>query len=258
MSGIEEAEGLAAFERASAAHAPILRDLATAAIRESRRVIQSSNAVFWLELEAADPFDATRLMRAIYKPMRGERPLWDFPDGTLHLREAAAHVVDAALGFAIVPPTGLRNGPHGPGSVQLFVDAIERELTAADQESVQPALRTVAALDVLLNNADRKGAHLLVTVQGLRAIDNALSFLPYPRQRTVLIELGGSRIPDDTATAITALAGDGARRHALLARLRMLLADDEVIAFAARLDHLAEHPVYPELDPFDGRPFEMW
>ena len=249
---------LTGHEHAPIAERPVLQLLAEADIRESGRVAHSSNAVFFLEIDGVDPHDQAQPLRAIYKPMRGERPLWDFPDGTLHLREAAAYVVDAALGFGLVPPTTLRDGPHGPGSIQLFVDVIGRELEESEEQALTPALTALAALDVLLNNADRKSGHLLVTKQGVRAIDNALSFLPYPRQRTVLIELGGAAVPPAPARAIAALAGDAIRRDALLGHLRLLLAEEEVLAFAARLDHMAEDPRYPALDPWDGRPFEMW
>ena len=117
----------------------------------------------------------------------------------------------------------------------------------------------MAVLDVLINNADRKRTHLLV-VDGpsVKAIDNALSFLPYPRQRTALIALGGSRVPAKLAKRVQDLAGDGTRMTALLTRLRRLLNESEVEAFGHRVGELAADPTYPVLDAWDGRPFEWW
>jgi hypothetical protein len=238
--------------------AEVLEELATAPVLGIGRVPYASNAVFLLELDAPARSGTGRL-RAVYKPVRGERALWDFPQGTLHFRETATYVVDAALRFGLVPPTVLRDGPHGPGSVQLVVDVARGRPTEPLRQSIEPAILQMAALDVLVNNADRKSAHLLVGADGrLWGIDHGLTFLPYPRQRTVLLELGGALLPEEAATAVQTLRDDEARREALLAHLRLLLAPSEVDAFAARLDELADDPVYPELDGWDGRPFEWW
>lgn len=251
--------GLSPEDGARGGDENVLMELATAPVQRMARIVYSSNATFLLELDARDPADATQPLRAVYKPARGERPLWDFPHRTLHFREVATYQVDAALGFGLVPPTTLRDGPLGPGSVQQFVDVIDRELHDDEDELLDPRLRDIAALDVLVNNADRKRAHLLVTADGaLRGIDHGLTFLPYPRQRTVLIDLGGTPLPSSTAAAVTSLAADRARRDALCARLSHLLAAPEVDAFSHRLRELAADPTYPLLDPWDGRPFEWW
>jgi len=236
----------------------VLMEMATAPVRRMARIVYSSNAAFVLELDACDPVDSSRPLRCVYKPTRGERPLWDFPHRTLHFREVATYLVAAALGLRLVPPTTLREGPLGPGSVQLFVDVIDRELTDAEDEAIDPLLRDMAAVDVLVNNADRKQAHLLVTPDAsLRGIDHGLTFLPYPRQRTVLIDLGGSPLPDSIAARVAALAAPEPLA-ALRARLGRLLGAAEVDAFAARVRELAADPVYPVLDAWDGRPFEWW
>jgi hypothetical protein len=237
----------------------VLLELATAPVKHIARIVYSSNAAFVVELDARDPEDASRPLRAVYKPARGERPLWDFPHRTLHLRETATYQVDAALGLGLVPPTIVRDGPLGPGSVQLFIDVADRDLDDDEAGTLDPSLRDMAALDVLVNNADRKRAHLLVTRGGrLRGIDHGLTFLPYPRQRTVLIELGGTPLPESTAARVVTLASDAARRDALCSRLSLLLAPAEAEAFGYRLSELAADPVYPVLDPWDGRPFEWW
>jgi hypothetical protein len=244
-------------EGGAPADAPVLRQLATAPVAGIGRIVYASNAVFLLELEAEDPTTAGQPLRAVYKPARGERPLWDFPRGTLHLREVASYRVDAALGFGLVPPTVLRDGPAGPGSLQLFIDAAERRPMQHERERLEERLPFMAALDALINNADRKSAHLLVSREmRLWGIDNGLSFLPYPRQRTVLLRLGGSPLPDEATAAVTALRDDRRRLTRLRRQLLQLLSGEEVEAFLHRLEELASTPVYPVLDPWDGRPFE--
>jgi hypothetical protein len=237
----------------------IARSLAEAPIERVAEVIYGSNGVFLLELDAPDPTQPEQPLRAVYKPVRGERPLWDFPRRTLYLREVAAYLVDAALGLHRVPVTVLRDGPLGPGSLQLYVHVLDEELTPERAGKLESQLRAVAVLDVLINNADRKRTHLLV-VDGpsVRAIDNALSFLPYPRQRTALIALGGSQLPARLAKRVQDLARDETRMSALRARLRRLLSDAEVEAFGHRVAELAADPVFPVLDDWDGRPFEWW
>jgi hypothetical protein len=241
------------------ADASVLLELATAPVKRMARIVYSSNAAFVLELDARDPVDPSRPLRAVYKPTRGERPLWDFPHRTLHFREVATYLVAAALELSLVPPTTLRDGPLGAGSAQLFVDALDRELTAEEDAALDPLLRDLAVLDVLVNNADRKQAHLLVTSDaGLRGIDHGLSFLPYPRQRTVLIDLGGSPLPEPVLQRVRDLAGDDSRRSLLRDCLAPLLDDEELNALGGRLEEVAATGRYPVLDPWDGRPFEWW
>ena len=262
------ARGRARFEAALAggpadggrpADVDVLRALAEAPIEGTGQVLYGSNAVFLLEFDAPDPDAQEEPLRAVYKPTRGERPLWDFPRNTLYLRETATYLVDAALDLGRVPPTTLRDGPLGPGSVQLFVHPSEADPGPADADTLELQLREVAMLDVLVNNADRKRAHLLLT-RGtrLRAIDNALTFLPYPRQRTALIALGGTALPLPVGARVRALAEDAGRMDALRARLTRLLSPQEVEAFTHRVRELAADPIYPELDDWDGRPFEWW
>ncbi len=237
----------------------VAKTLAEAPVERIAEVVYGSNAVFLIELEAPDPAAPTEPLRAVYKPVRGERPLWDFPRRTLYLREVAAYIVDAALGLHRVPVTVLRDGPLGPGSVQRFVHVLEEPLTAERAEKLESQLQAVALLDVLINNADRKRTHLLV-IDGpsVKAIDNALSFLPYPRQRTALIALGGSQLPAKLARRVQDLAGDANRMTALRSRLLRLLSEGEVDAFGHRVIELAADPTFPVLDAWDGRPFEWW
>jgi uncharacterized repeat protein (TIGR03843 family) len=244
---------------AAARDAEVAKVLAEAPIERIAEVVYGSNGVFLLELDAPDPAIPTEPLRAVYKPVRGERPLWDFPRRTLYLREVAAYIVDSALGLHRVPVTVLRDGPLGPGSVQRFVHVLDEPLTDERAQKLEAQLRDVAVLDVLINNADRKRTHLLV-IDGpnVKAIDNALSFLPYPRQRTALISLGGSQLPPKLARRVQELTGDAIRMTALQTRLRRLLSKSEVDAFSHRVAELAEDPTFPILDAWDGRPFEWW
>ncbi|MBI3762883.1 MAG: SCO1664 family protein, partial [Chloroflexi bacterium] len=135
---------------------------------------------------------------AVYKPSKGERPLWDFPEETLAFREVAAFLVSERLGWDFVPPTVYRDGPHGPGSVQWFVDAEAEAHYFNMPEPEKPALRRVAVFDVLVNNADRKGGHVIKDKQGkLWLIDHGICFHSEPKLRTVIWDFAGEPIPDD-------------------------------------------------------------
>ena len=177
---------------------------------------------------------------AIYKPRRGEQPLWDFPDGTLYRREVAAYLVSEALGWGLVPPTVARGGPFGVGSVQLYVDA-DQQLTAFELvERGNPAMPLVAAFDVVVNNADRKGGHCLAArVDGrVWAIDHGVCFHREPKLRTVLWDFAGQELDPAVLADLDELASAATRRP--LARdLRKLLAPDEVAALVDRAATLA-------------------
>jgi uncharacterized repeat protein (TIGR03843 family) len=134
----------------------------------------------------------------VYKPQRGERPLWDFPRG-LFKREAAAWLLSEALGWSLVPPTVVRGGPFGRGSAQLFVDAdfAQHYFTLRTERRHQPTLERLCVFDVLANNADRKGGHCLLGKDGqIFAIDNGLTFHAQWKLRTVIWDFGGDPIPE--------------------------------------------------------------
>jgi uncharacterized repeat protein (TIGR03843 family) len=177
--------------------------------------------------------------RAVYKPHRGERPLWDFPSG-LYQREVASYELSAALGWDIVPLTVVREeAPLGVGSVQQFIEANfeEHYLTLVEDEQYHDAFRTVCVFDVLSNNTDRKSGHLLLGEGGhIWAIDNGLSFHHEFKLRTVIWEFGGEPIPDPLLEDITRLVDDGLpdalaklldvfERDAVLTRARAVLAE---------------------------------
>jgi uncharacterized repeat protein (TIGR03843 family) len=191
---------------------------------------------------------------AIYKPRRGERPLWDFPRGTLCHRETAAYLVSEALGWAVVPPTVLRDGPeYGTGSVQLFIDADPEAHYFTMRGSDDSAFKRIAAFDIITNNADRKGGHILKDRHGrLWGIDHGITFHTDPKLRTVIWEYAGQPIPAALVHDIERLCerledSDGALAEALL----QLLDRVEVEALRRRIDRVLRKPRYPE--PTGGR-----
>jgi uncharacterized repeat protein (TIGR03843 family) len=190
---------------------------------------------------------------AVYKPVRGERPLWDFPTGTLYRREVAAYLVSEQLGWRLVPPTLARDGPLGVGSLQLYVDADPEvtafELLAADD----PTLPRIAAFDVVTNNADRKAGHCLAGQGGrVWAIDHGLCFHAQTKLRTVLWDLAGVRLEAPVLADLEALATEAAG-GALGASLRELLEADEVTALAGRASALVRAGRLPA--PRGGRAY---
>ncbi|MHB1522510.1 MAG: protein kinase family protein [Candidatus Dormibacteria bacterium] len=225
--------------------------LARGEVTEIAEVVAGSNRVFQVRLEMDG-----KSLTAVYKPARGERPLWDFPPHTLYRREAATYVVDKALGWGLVPPTvARRDGPLGPGSMQEWV-AEPPEDAAPDRLQLEEELRRLAALDVLVNNGDRKAAHLLLDPGlHLRGIDHGVTFSPEFKLRTVLADLGGERVPAAAMADLTSLLGDRRRLGALEAGLLRLLDQEEVAAFRRRALELRRSGRYPLLDPFWGRPF---
>ncbi|MCJ0701030.1 SCO1664 family protein [Frigoribacterium faeni] len=200
----------------------------------------------------------------VYKPSRGERPLWDFPDGDLARREVAAHLVSEALGWDIVPRTWLRDGPHGPGMVQLWCeidpehpavdllptdevpetgwrtvlegsDEDDRPVSLVHEDSI--ALRRMAVFDVVVNNADRKGDHVLALADGRRhGVDHGLTFHVEHKLRTVLWGWIGDELDDDETAALRRLRAD--LDGDLGVELAGLLTEEARVATIARLETL--------------------
>lgn len=198
--------------------------------------------------------DADASVLAIYKPQRGEIPLWDFPDGTLHRREVAAYEVARALGWPSVPPTVLRQGPEGVGSAQLFVrfDPDHHYFTLDSTHT--DAFRRVALFDVVVNNADRKGGHCLLGEDGLvHVIDHGVCFSTEPKLRTVIWDFVGEPIDDTLRDDLVRLRSDLAT-GALRAVLIPLLAPDEIDETRRRLDALLDLGSFPTPAPGE-RPY---
>jgi uncharacterized repeat protein (TIGR03843 family) len=209
-------------------------------MRLDMRMPDSSNATFLVTIG-----DARTELRAIYKPLRGERPLWDFPPG-LHRREVAAYKLARAMNWDIVPVTVLRDGPLGEGSVQLLVDAdFEQHYFTLHEHRphTHEALRRIALFDIVANNTDRKSGHVLVdSTDHVWAIDHGLCFAADFKLRTVIWDFAGCDVSDDEIAPITTLV------HSVPLDVAALLADAEVSALTERAAWLVEHRVFPH-DP---------
>src|SRR5690349_12544479 len=185
---------------------------------------------------------------AVYKPAQGETPLDDFPDGTLGKREVAAYLVSAALGWNLVPLTVYRrHGPHGPGSLQRFIVADLREHYFSMMPARASTFRTMAAFDVIVNNAYRKSGHCLLDGEGhIWGVDNGLTFHPLPKLRTVIWEFGGEVIPANLRQDAQRLAAELRAGEAWVKELSLLISGPEIRALGQRARRVAEEGRYPE------------
>jgi uncharacterized repeat protein (TIGR03843 family) len=192
---------------------------------------------------------------AVYKPTRGERPLWDFDSGTLARREVAAYLTSHELGWDMVPPTILReDGPAGPGSLQLFVDADQERNYLTFSEEEKQRLRPVELFDLIINNADRKAGHVLLGPQDqIWLIDHGVSFHEEYKLRTVVWDFVGEPVPEDLLTDLKRfrirLDNDAALRGSFAA----LLSEAEIRALLQRVDAVLTDPHFPAPGP--GRPY---
>lgn len=229
------------YERAPTADPLTLSVLARGEVEVQGRMPWSSNATFLVQL----CHEGTS-MPAVYKPHRGERPLWDFPDG-LHRREVAAYRLSESLGWGLVPETVAReDGPFGPGSLQRFVpaDFAQHYFTLMERPELHDALRAICAFDLVANNADRKAGHTLLGEDGrVWAIDNGLCFHVAPGLRTVIWDFAGEPIPARLLEDVAGLAS-GADTG-----LDDLLAPAEVAATVQRAAGLLRNPTFPAPDP---------
>jgi uncharacterized repeat protein (TIGR03843 family) len=239
-------------------HAP---DLVESELVLHGRIMPASNATFVGEIDG---------VRVVYKPVAGERPLWDFPDGTLADRERAAYLVSEAFGWNVVPETWLRDGPHGPGMVQRWqepdeeqvavtlvpagevpagwrhvfdgLDAEDRPISLIHEDSV--ALRRMAVFDIVVNNADRKGGHVLEMGDGHRyGVDHGVTFHTDHKLRTVLWGWLGERLSSEEVAAVRMVRSElGGALGEVLARH---LDDLEIAALARRCERLADRAEMP-------------
>ena len=233
------------------------------------RILPASNATFL----GAVVLDATTRVRCVYKPVAGERPLWDFPDGTLAHREVAAYLVSESLGWDVVPPTVLRDGPAGPGMVQAWRepdpdqtpvdvvargavpagyrhvldahDAEDREVSLVHEDTA--ALRRMAVFDVVVNNADRKGGHVLAMPDGHRhGVDHGVSFHVDTKLRTVLWGWASEALTAEDQEALELLRERLAPADGDLATvLEPLLTGEELDALRTRVENLLTEAVMP-------------
>lgn len=241
------------------------------------RIRSASNATFLCQA-VRDPAAEAESVQCVYKPIAGEQPLWDFPDGTLAGRELASYLISAALGWDIVPHTIIRSGPAGPGMVQLWVeqpeeltvpglvdlcapDSVPPEyfsiLTAYDHSGGEialvhadhPQLRRMAVFDVIVNNADRKGGHILTGSDGgVYGVDHGVTLHAQDKLRTVLWGWAGARVDEPTLTDLRDLddqLGGSRGRVPLQAALREHITDAEVSALRRRIRGLLDDPSMP-------------
>jgi Phosphatidylinositol 3- and 4-kinase len=202
----------------------------------------SSNYTF-LALAGEEPLQ----FLAVYKPCRGERPLWDFPNGTLCRREYATYVLSEALGWDLVPPTVLRDGPHGLGSVQLFIDCDQEQHYFTLRGTHEKEFRRMAVFDALLNNTDRKGGHCLVDRDDkIWAIDHGVTFHTDPKLRTVIWDFAGQRIPAEWMADLNRFRAELKHGGTVAQEMEKLLAPDEIDALLGRLSELLDTGSYPE------------
>ncbi len=202
-----------------------------------------SNYTFLVEVTYED-----QTYPAVYKPKRGEQPLWDFPESSLAHREVAAYLISEALGLHIVPFTILREeGPYGAGSLQQFIDYDPEyhyfNFTSEDKDLLRP----VVLFDLLVNNADRKGGHVFFEneTHKLFAIDHGICFHEEDKLRTVLWDFSGQKIPDDLLARLTLSPN-------LLADLEPHLSPNEIIALQSRTDAIRKKGLFPR-QPRDRR-----
>ena len=238
-------------ERASrAAELTVPASLAAGGIEVLGALPNSSNAA--LLVRCTDGADSCI---AVYKPVRGEAPLWDFPDGTLHRREVAAFELAQALGWPRVPPTVLREGPFGPGSVQLFVTFDPNEHFFTMEVERADIFRRVAMFDIAVNNADRKAGHcLLGDDDQIWVIDHGVCFAVEPKLRTVIWTFVDEALPADAAEDLSRARRGLEPGGDLRGRLEALLSRPEVDETAARIDRLLALGRFPEPEP-GVRPF---
>jgi len=221
-----------------------------AALREGEieiagRILGSTNhAMFARVTWACPPPEASLVIDAIYKPIAGERPLDDFPDETLSRREVAAFLVSEAIGWSIVPPTVLRDGPFGDGALQLWIDTDDTVDVVGMVIDDDPRLRRIAVFDAAVNNTDRKGGHLLPVTGGhVYGVDHGVTFSTVPKLRTVLWGWRGQSLAPDELDGLARLAE--ALRGDLARDLAGLLSRGEIAATRRRVEALLETRRFP-------------
>jgi hypothetical protein len=197
---------------------------------------------------------------AVYKPTAGERPLWDFEQSSLCKREVASYLLSQALGWPAIPPTVLRDGVHGPGSVQLYIDAYHEEhyLSLRENDAYIKAWKEIVLFDVITNNADRKAGHCLLAKDGkIWAIDHGLTFHQDEKLRTVIWEYAGQPISlqylEDLDNLFKALE-PGNKLHTTLAKL---LSENEINSLQNRLQAILKSCTFPMPHSGVNVPFPM-
>jgi hypothetical protein len=246
---------------ASAVAAPDLDEAEALAVLRDGEIVGSklipwgSNYSFAVAVERPDGVEQL----AIYKPRNGENPLYDFPDGTLYLREVAAFELSRMLGWGVVPPTVIKDGPLGPGSLQLYKSPVEHgEGTDPRQfwSQCTPEIERLVLFDHIANNADRKLSHCLLDQTGrVWGIDHGLCFNHEFKLRTVLWQFNGGSISPELLADLARLRSD---ESAVRLTFEPLINEVELRALLRRIDDLIDFPNYPILNPYSNIPYGWW
>jgi hypothetical protein len=234
----------------------VLDALRDAEIRQLQLIYDSSNYVFLATLEHPEYGSAL----GIYKPATGEQPLYDFPYGTLHHREVAAYECSRLFGWGLVPPTVERDGPQGIGSMQLFIehDPSQHYFAIRGHPTYQEQLVRLAVFDLVANNADRKGGHILLDPLGhIWGIDNALCFHQVEKLRTVVWDFAGAEVPSSVLDELERMRDCLVRRDESAGVLRRWLEEAEIEALVERCERVISHPVLPEMYPWRCVPWPL-
>lgn len=217
------------------------------------RLVDASNATLYGAIKPIDGAEFDEI-RVIYKPVAGERPLWDFPDGNLANREYAAFLISEIAEWNLVPTTILREGPFGPGMVQQWIDIDETVDLALFYSQDQPLLRKLALFDAVINNTDRKIGHLLPTADGkLLGCDHGVTFHHEDKLRTVLWQWAGMALSDQEIIELRKLAEEILKEQVVF---QELLTEIELQALFARIERLISTGIFPE--PSDEWPAVPW
>ena len=217
------------------------------------RLVDASNATLYGAIKPIDGAESDEI-RVIYKPVAGERPLWDFPDGNLANREYAAFLISEIAEWNLVPTTILREGPFGPGMVQQWIDIDETVDLALFYSQDQPLLRKLALIDAVINNTDRKIGHLLPTADGkLLGCDHGVTFHHEDKLRTVLWQWAGMALSDQEIIELRKLAEEILKEQVVF---QELLTEIELQALFARIERLISTGIFPE--PSDEWPAVPW
>jgi hypothetical protein len=224
-----------------------LVDINNATLTVTGRLIDASNATLYAMCTVKDS-DGEREFACIYKPIAGERPLWDFPDGTLANREYLTFLLSHWLDLHLVPPTILRDGPYGTGMVQMWID-IDPEIELMDFYSKDdPGLRSLALFDIIINNTDRKIGHLIPSTEGhLYGCDHGVTFHEEDKLRTVLWQWAGEKFTDAETDLL-----HRAREIFLLSKreiIESLIEAEEIKATIARIDRALVAGSFPQPNP---------
>ncbi|BBB46813.1 SCO1664 family protein [Pelolinea submarina] len=207
--------------------------------------VLGSNYTFLVQLSHGG-----KSFQAVYKPQKGEMPLWDFPAESLAARESAAFLVSEALGWELVPPTIMRaDGPLGSGSYQFFIVHDPQLHYFSFDDATRDRLRPTALFDLIINNADRKGGHILLDENDhLWLIDHGLCFHAQPKLRTVIWDFSGEPIENELLESLQNLLRDLQAKTEIQQQLSQLLQKNEIDALKSRIKFYIDHPVYPAPD----------